>query len=180
MTENDKNTQTPGLSKLWAPWRSVYIKNTEPLKECLFCVKAGMKTDKESLIVYRGDTAFVIMNKYPYNNGHVMIVPFKHRNNLADLDDKERLELFDLLALSQKALSQALKPQGFNAGINFGRAAGAGIEEHLHIHLVPRWSGDTNFMPVIGGTKVISEALESSREQLAETFRLLTGIGGRR
>ncbi len=176
MMENDNNTQKPGLSKLWAPWRSVYIKNSEPLTGCLFCEKAGMKADKDSLIVYRGDTAFVIMNKYPYNNGHVMIVPYKHTNRLEDLDKSERLELFHLLELSQKALSVSLQPHGYNSGINFGRAAGAGIEDHLHIHLVPRWNGDTNFMPVTGSVKVISEALDSTWAQLKDMFKVLTDL----
>lgn len=156
---------------LWAPWRIHYIKNTRREKGCIFCTKPSESDDQGNLILYRGRHAFIIMNRYPYNNGHLMVVPFQHTASLEDLPDPVRLELMALLDLSQKALGEVMHPQGFNIGMNIGRLAGAGIEEHLHFHVVPRWGGDTNFMPVIGHTKVISEALEETWEQLRSVMK---------
>lgn len=159
------------MENLWAPWRMEYIsKEKEGTSEaCIFCSRIHQKSDKKNLIVYRGKNSFIIMNRFPYNNGHLMVVPFRHTANLAVLDDKERAELFYMIELSLKALDQVMKPHGYNIGMNLGRVAGAGVEDHLHFHVVPRWNGDTNFMPVLAETKVISESL-------AQSFRKLSGI----
>ena len=159
-----------GNKILWAPWRIEYITDTTQNEGCVFCERIAGETDRKNLIVYRGETAFVIMNKYPYNNGHLLIVPYQHTSDMGALKDSERLELFQLLERSQAVLSKTMHPQGFNIGMNVGRLAGAGIVEHLHFHVVPRWGGDTNFMPIVGHTKVISEALEKTCERLAEAF----------
>jgi ATP adenylyltransferase len=159
-----------GPEILWAPWRIAYIENVAHTQGCLFCVKAAEADDRANLIVHRGARAFVMLNRYPYNNGHLMVVPFRHTAEPGDLDDAEKIELFDLLALSKRVLTESLRPHGFNAGLNLGRAAGAGIADHLHLHVVPRWNGDTNFMPVLAGAKVVSEGLESTRDRLAAGF----------
>ncbi len=155
---------------LWAPWRIRYIENAGKSDKCIFCDTAGEHKDPENLIVYRGKSCFAIMNRYPYNAGHLMAVPFRHIRHLSDLSQDEKLELFTLLEYSQEVLSDCMNPQGFNIGMNVGRLAGAGIESHLHFHVVPRWGGDTNFMPVIGKTKVISEALDKTWEKLKAGF----------
>ena len=156
---------------LWAPWRIEYIADASKNEGCVFCERFADSEDTQNLIVHRGRTGFVIMNKYPYNNGHLLIVPYLHTAEMADLDGDDRLELFHLLEVSQEVLSEVMHPQGFNIGMNLGRLAGAGIVEHLHFHLVPRWGGDTNFMPIVGHTKVISEALEKTCEKLQQAFQ---------
>jgi ATP adenylyltransferase len=164
-----------GPEILWAPWRIEYIENADRLSGgnppgCIFCVKPRETEDRANLIVRRGRTAFVIMNRYPYNNGHLMVVPGRHTADLSALGTEEKIELFDLLTASQRVLSEVMKPQGFNIGMNLGRPAGAGIEDHLHFHIVPRWNGDTNFMPVLGHVKVVSEGLEQTWCKLVEAF----------
>jgi len=156
--------------RLWAPWRVSYIKQADPPSGCIFCDFPKEMDDEKHLIVHRGETAFVIMNRYPYNNGHLMVVPYRHTAELGDLNDSELLEMMQLVRQAQSALSATMAPHGYNVGMNLGRVAGAGIDTHLHVHVVPRWNGDTNFMPVIGGTKVISEALEQSWKLLKEAF----------
>lgn len=150
------------MEHLWAPWRMEYIEHN--LKEnsdddCIFCTRLEAADDDKHLILHRGVNAFIIMNLYPYNNGHLMIVPNRHVGDITELNDKELLEISQLISLSVRALQQAINPDGFNIGMNLGRVAGAGIADHLHYHVVPRWNGDTNFMPVIGNTKVISQGL---------------------
>ncbi len=147
---------------LWAPWRMEYIANCDEPADCIFCTKPKENNDKENLIVYRGAFNFIIMNRYPYNNGHLMIVPYKHTCELPQLNSEEKSEWIDLVELSQVVLNKVMKPHGFNIGMNMGRVAGAGIAEHLHFHIVPRWDGDTNFMPVLGHAKVVSEGLEAT------------------
>ncbi|OQX87232.1 HIT family hydrolase [candidate division KSB1 bacterium 4484_87] len=162
------------MEKLWAPWRIEYIEMPkEDNSECIFCDKPSQNEDEKNLILYRGKTCFVIFNRYPYNNGHLMVVPFKHTNDLNALTDEEKLELMDLLIVSQRALSEIMAPQGFNIGMNLGQVAGAGVKDHLHFHIVPRWNGDTNFMPVLGETKVISEGLEQTYRKLKPVFEKL-------
>ncbi len=134
---------------------------------CIFCRAIKEKRDRKNLIVRRGKTAFIIMNRFPYNPGHLMVAPNRHLADFADLDDDEVLELMRLTQKGVALLRERMRPDGLNLGINLGRVAGAGIEGHLHIHIVPRWQGDTNFMPILGNTKVISEALK-------RTYRLLT------
>jgi ATP adenylyltransferase len=151
---------------LWSPWRMDYIR-TEKEEGCLFCRRVKERNDRENLILYRGKTAFVMMNRFPYNNGHIMIMPKRHHVDLSSLNAGESQEVFLLLKVSTQILKENLGPHGFNVGINLGDAGGAG-EAHLHIHIVPRWKGDTNFMPVIGETKVIPE-------YLLNTYRVLAG-----
>ena len=159
-----------GHDILWAPWRIEYISDTSKNEGCIFCEKLTESEDKANLIVHRREKAFVIMNKYPYNNGHLLIVPNQHTAEMASLSDKEKIGLMNLLQISQEVLKEVMRPQGFNIGMNLGRLAGAGITEHLHFHIVPRWGGDTNFMPIVGHTKVISEALEKTWEKLHAAF----------
>jgi ATP adenylyltransferase len=151
---------------LWAPWRMEYIQNADKDNDCIFCDKPKASDDRKNLIVYRGKLTFAMMNRYPYNNGHLMVIPFHHTSELASLSCDEKRELFDLLVLSQEALKEVMHPHGYNIGMNLGRVAGAGIVDHLHFHIVPRWDGDTNFMPVVGHTKVMSEGLEETWEKL--------------
>ncbi|MCK4893859.1 MAG: HIT domain-containing protein [Calditrichia bacterium] len=165
------------MENLWAPWRMEYISkekegNSEP---CIFCHCIKQKTDRKNLILYRGQEAFIIMNRYPYNNGHVMVVPYRHTGAITDLQSHENDELFQIIRLTIYALDEVMKPHGYNIGMNLGRVAGAGIEDHLHYHVVPRWNGDTNFMPVLTDTKVISEALDKSYHKLAKSIKKITG-----
>ncbi|MFZ3063586.1 MAG: HIT domain-containing protein [Actinomycetota bacterium] len=153
------------MKQLWAPWRVKYIMGEKP-KGCIFCHKPKEKKDKENYIVYRGESCCVMMNLYPYNSGHLMISPYKHVPDLEGLSDEELLELMEVLRRSMRVLRSALKPEGFNIGMNVGEVAGAGFGDHVHIHVVPRWAQDTNFMPVISDTKVISEALDATYERL--------------
>ena len=155
------------MKQLWAPWRIEYIKMEKPA-ECILCNKPKQKDDAANYILYRGDKNFIIMNRYPYNSGHLMIAPYRHIANLEELTDEERHEHFEIVSRSVKILRQLFNPAGFNLGINMGKVAGAGIDDHIHTHIVPRWLGDTNFMPVIADTKVINEAL-------AETYKKLQG-----
>ena len=153
------------MKQIWAPWRLTYILdgNTD---ECIFCVKPKEDADRDNLILFRGEHAFVIMNLYPYGNGHLMVVPFEHANELDGLSQDTLLSLMLLTRKAENVLRKVLQAQGFNIGINLGKAAGAGIDDHLHIHIVPRWTGDTNFMPVVSGTKIISQSLDSLYEKL--------------
>jgi ATP adenylyltransferase len=156
------------MKYLWAPWRMDYILRKKK-KECFFCKNLKEKESKKNLILVQGESVFVVMNKYPYTNGHLMIVPKRHTVDLEQLDNNELKELFDLLKTSIRVLKSSLRPHGFNIGMNIGKVGGAG-EDHLHIHLVPRWTGDTNFMPVIGETKIISEYLEETYQKLHSVF----------
>ena len=160
---------------LWAPWRIQYIQGldkdpqaTQKKKnECFICHNLEHpQDDDENLVLWRTDKSIVILNRYPYNNGHLLIAPVRHIPDLGDTSDEEMLEMMKLIGESQKALSAAIKPHGFNVGMNFGRCAGAGLPGHLHIHIVPRWDGDTNFMAVCSGTDVISQSLTELLELL--------------
>lgn len=158
------------MEKLWSPWRSNYIesfKHKSDKEECVFCeaLKSDISDDK-SLVLYKGDKAFIMLNLFPYNNGHTMIIPNKHTSDPVNLSEEELKEIMFLNNLAIKAMSKVMKPHGFNFGANFGKAAGAGIHEHIHFHLVPRWSGDTNFMPVLGEVKVISQDLLETKQNL--------------
>ena len=157
------------MERLWSPWRLAYVTGTSDAQGCVFC-EALASESAAPLVLFRGDTCYVILNLYPYNNGHLMVVPFCHTSGLESLDSETRLELMDLSALAVKAVKSFMRPDGFNLGMNIGRSAGAGIADHLHLHVVPRWNGDTNFMPVIGFTKVISEGLEDNYRRLREAM----------
>jgi len=157
------------LEILWAPWRMEYILG-EKESGCIFCTRINQESDKENLILLRGKNNFVIMNKYPYNNGHLMVVPNRHSSEFDSLNDPEKLEMVNLVSKSMNVLKKTINPDGFNVGMNIGKIAGAGIDDHLHFHIVPRWAADTNFMPVVGQTKIISENLEETWERLKEGF----------
>ncbi len=157
------------MEKLWAPWRGEYIsKITKKSSTCVFCDILKEKKDQENFIVHRSKYTFSVLNIYPYNNGHMLVMPNRHVDDLSKLKCDEREDLFDLLESTKVLLDHAMKPDGYNIGINLGKAAGAGFPDHMHIHLVPRWRGDVNFMPVMGDTKVISQSLESLHEKLLE------------
>ena len=162
------------MKPLWAPWRMDYILNKEGQPEqsddCVFCVGPVSDTDAERLVLERGKHAFVIMNRFPYNNGHLLVAPYRHVADLVDLTPEENLELFELICLSRVILQETMSPQGLNIGLNLGAAAGAGIADHLHWHLVPRWQGDTNFMPVLAETRVIPQHLAVTYNLLATAF----------
>ncbi len=152
----------PWYSNLWAPWRMAYIKSHGERRGCVFCEAPSMGMNPESLVVYRGAGNYIILNKYPYNSGHLMVVPYRHVSRLEDLTLEELAEMMLLVKASVKALRKAYKPHGFNIGMNLGEAAGAGIAEHLHMHIVPRWVGDTNYMTITAGAKVIPQSLEEA------------------
>ncbi|MDH5816141.1 MAG: HIT domain-containing protein [Candidatus Nezhaarchaeota archaeon] len=163
------------LAILWAPWRIKYIESPRT-ETCIFCIGEEVAKDRENLVVYRGVKSFIIMNKYPYNTGHLMVAPYRHVGDILDLMEDELLDLVRNVNLSVRLLRETLKPEGFNIGINMGRVAGAGVEDHLHIHIVPRWAGDTNFMPTIAQVKVLPELLESTYDKLRSTLlKLLKG-----
>ena len=159
------------MEKLWAPWRMKYILG-EKSSGCIFCDSAETEDDRSGLVLHRGEKGFVMMNRFPYNNGHVMVAPFRHVGTLEGLNDSESLDLMRLLQLCERAIRTVLKPEGFNIGVNMGRIAGAGVEDHLHIHVVPRWGGDTSFMPVLSETKVINEEVERTYQRLRAAFQL--------
>lgn len=149
------------MEKLFSPWRSQYIETYDKMEECFLCAAAeNPEEDEKRLVLHRGENAFIIMNLYPYNAGHLMVAPYQHVGDFTEVDDKTLCEISKLTKLAIKALRKSLKPDGFNLGYNLGRVAGAGLESHLHNHIVPRWNGDTNFMPVIGQVKVISQDLK--------------------
>jgi ATP adenylyltransferase len=155
--------------RLWAPWRLEYIKGPKP-DECIFCSRPRLGDDRSSRIVDRGDHCFTLLNAYPYNNGHVMVAPYEHVPSIEGVDPEALLDLMTLATRSLAALREVYGPEGFNLGINLGKIAGAGFDEHVHLHIVPRWAGDTNYMPVIGETRVLPESLAASHEALAEAL----------
>ena len=157
------------MEHIWAPWRIEYIKMEKPAG-CILCDKPGQNRDAENYILYRGNKNFVIMNSYPYNPGHIMVAPYRHVASLDELTDSELHEHFEIVRRSTKILREVFNPGGFNIGINLGKVAGTGIDEHVHTHIVPRWQGDTNFMPVISGARVVPEALAETYRKLKSKF----------
>jgi ATP adenylyltransferase len=156
-------------NNLWAPWRIKYIQGLNKTSECFFCADVkNPHNDDKNFVLWRTTHCIVVLNRFPYNNGHLLLAPARHISGLEEATDKELLELMKLLAESQKALSLAIKPHGFNIGLNLSRCAGAGLPEHLHLHLVPRWDGDTNFMSVCSDTDVISQSLTELLDQLKQ------------
>ena len=160
------------MENLWAPWRAEYILGPKN-EDCIFCSYLKQKNDRRNLILYRGKKSLIIMNRYPYNSGHLMVAPISHKAKLEELTKAEYTEMFQLLTLSNKLLTTAMPAEGVNIGINLGEAAGSSIRDHLHIHLVPRFTGDTNFMPVIGMTKVQSFALLETYDALKKNLKRL-------
>jgi ATP adenylyltransferase len=152
--------------QLWAPWRLEYVRQADEVPGCIFCAAAA-GDDEDMLVVARGTLAFVLLNRYPYASGHLMVAPLRHVGDFLDLSDEEAAELHALTRAAVAALGRAFAPHGFNVGWNLGRAAGAGVVDHVHQHVVPRWGGDTNFMPVLADVKVVPEHLAETRRRLA-------------
>ena len=163
------------MERLWTPWRLAYVTGTGGSQSCIFCEAPAR--EHEPLIVARGAHAFVILNLYPYNSGHLMVVPYRHVATLAGLTREELNEVAQLTQRTEIALTEVYQPQGINVGINLGRPAGAGIADHVHVHLVPRWTGDTNFMSVVGNTRVLPEEVHQSAERLRPVFLRLSADG---
>lgn len=157
------------MKQLWAPWRLEYIKSADEEPGCVFCL-AAEGDDEERLVVRRGRHAIALLNKYPYSSGHFMVAPIRHIGEYGNLSDEEVLELHGLASAGMSALAQLYAPHGYNVGWNLGRAAGAGVVDHVHLHVVPRWGGDTNFMPVLADVKVLPEHLAETRRRLVEAW----------
>lgn len=155
--------------RLWAPWRLEYVRSADEQPGCVFC-RAAALPDEEGLVVHRGERCFVLLNKYPYASGHLMVSPYRHVADFGELADEEVLELHRLASQGLGALAASFQPQGYNLGWNLGRIAGAGVVDHVHLHVVPRWAGDTNFMPVLADVKVIPEHLAETRRKLAAAW----------
>ncbi len=166
------------MERLWSPWRSKYIdsfskKEEGKEHECVFCEKLAQKEDEKNYVVYRGPLAAIIMNIFPYNSGHMMVVPYSHKGSFEELTDDENLDVMRQTGLTIKLLRLTSNPEGFNFGANLGRISGAGIADHVHFHVVPRWNGDVNFMPVLADAKVISEGLDQTYKKLTGALRSL-------
>ncbi len=154
------------MDNLWAPWRMEYILGEAKIDGCIFCTEGVDGFDRERLILHVGDKAMIIMNRYPYNNGHLLVAPIRHAARPQDLSPEETLELWSTVNKAIDCLKELMNPDGFNLGVNLGQVAGAGIEEHLHVHVVPRWAGDTNFMTVLGEIRSIPEHLHQTFDRL--------------
>jgi ATP adenylyltransferase len=166
------------LKRLYSPWRSAYIqtfKGGKKSRGCLFCRIAKEKKDERNLVLWRGKYCYLVMNLYPYNSGHLMVVPYQHTPDIGSLSDEANVEMMRAAVKGMDALAKVSSPQGFNFGANLGRAAGAGIDEHVHFHIVPRWSGDTNFMPVLSDVKLISEDMKKTWKELRRAVGKLVG-----
>lgn len=167
----------PLLDYVWSPWRMDYIQRpADSNQECVFCQVCNLQDGPQNLIVFRGQSAYVILNRYPYTSGHVMVVPYVHQPSLENLTPETRSELMELASLAIQVLQAEYHPQGFNLGINIGEAAGAGIIGHVHLHVVPRWKGDTNFMSTLGQTRVLPENLEDTYERLRRAWSKIKSI----
>lgn len=158
------------MKRLWAAWRMKYITHAEKESGCIFCTALTRRDDDQNLVVRRGERAFIILNKYPYTSGHLMVAPKAHQPSLELLEPEERAEMMELVSECITALRQIYQPHGFNVGINIGAAAGAGVPGHVHIHVVPRWNGDTNFMSTVGEVRVLPEALEQTYRRVREVL----------
>ena len=158
------------MDRLWSPWRMQYVSAADEQTGCIFCAALEGKEDELTHVLHRGEDAFVLLNAFPYNTGHLMIAPTRHAADLSELEVGERTALFELVTHSTEIVKGALKPEGFNVGINLGRAAGAGIPDHVHVHVVPRWAGDTNFMTTAATTKVLPEMLADTAAKLRPGF----------
>lgn len=167
------------MERLWSPWRLAYVTGSGEPSGCIFCA-AATRGGRDDLMVHRGAACFVVLNLYPYNNGHLMVVPNRHFPSLADASHEELVELIELTRRAEIALTEAYRPHGMNIGINLGRPAGAGIVDHVHVHLVPRWNGDTNFMSVVGNVRVLPEELQQTADRLRPIFDRLAAESGDR
>ena len=157
------------MDRLWNPWRYQYVSKENKPDGCIFCALPREERDEQNLIVYRGQSNYIILNRYPYTTGHLMVVPYHHTNSLQGIDEATAMELFSLVRTAEGKLRSIYRPNGMNLGMNLGEAAGAGIAEHIHMHVLPRWIGDSNFMTVIGETRILPE-------DLAETYRRLKAV----
>ncbi len=162
------------MERLWTPWRSEYVTSAGAGGGCIFCDHLDQGDDEAARILLRAERSFVILNAFPYNTGHLMVAPMRHVGDICDLNDEERAELMHLTSSSIAVIREAMNAHGFNVGLNLGEVAGAGIPGHLHVHVVPRWGGDTNFMPVVGGTKVLPEMIEETDAKLRPLFGRLS------
>ena len=166
-----RQTMAGALKRLWTPWRMAFIKTAHLEKGCFLCDLPKSKKDRDNLILKRGKKCYVILNKYPYNNGHLLVAPYRHIADIEKLSDAEALEMMRLTGASKLALDRTMHPHGYNVGVNLGRAAGAGVPGHVHLHVVPRWNGDTNFMPILGETKLMPLTLLESYDMLAKRLK---------
>ena len=157
------------MNRIWSPWRMEYIQGEKP-EGCIFCDKPQEQGDLENLILYRGTHCYVMLNRYPYNNGHLMVIPYQHVDTPRHLPPEALAEMMALVNTSLEVLEETMHPDGYNVGMNLGASAGAGIKDHVHMHVVPRWAGDTSFMPVIGETRVIVESLRACYDKLKPCF----------
>ncbi|MGH2448352.1 MAG: HIT family protein [Chloroflexota bacterium] len=160
------------MNQLWAPWRMPYLDGTEPKQDCIFCNR-NPDEDEQNYVVYRGARNFVMLNLYPYSSGHLMVIPYEHAGSITALPSETGSDMLATAALSVSALSKVMHPEGFNLGVNQGAVAGAGIADHIHLHVVPRWAGDTNFMPVLAEAKVMPELLSATAAKLRPVFAVL-------
>ena len=158
------------MDHIWTPWRMKYIQQNNQDDGCIFCLAANGEDDRENLIFYRGGNAFMILNRYPYTSGHVMCVPYAHEARLRDVTKETRGELMEMVNKAVDVLQRVYEPEGFNIGLNLGQVAGAGVAEHLHIHIVPRWTGDTSFMTAVGDTRVLPESLPVTYQRVKEAW----------
>ncbi|HEX7960299.1 MAG TPA: HIT domain-containing protein [Terriglobales bacterium] len=161
------------MDYLWTPWRYAYITESQSAAACIFCEKLNEKDDAKALIVHRGLHCFICLNAYPYNNGHAMVVPYAHLDQLLKLPDESATEMMQLTQQLEAVLRDLYHPDGINLGMNLGKAAGAGVAGHIHMHVLPRWSGDTNFMTVVAETRVLPEALETTYARMKKAFEQL-------
>jgi ATP adenylyltransferase len=159
------------MDHLWTPWRSTYMKEKKERVSCVFCLAAASAHDEDTLVVYRGRLNFVILNRYPYTSGHLMIAPYQHVSRLQQTDDETTEEMMRLVRLAERLLEQSYQPQGINLGMNLGEAAGAGMEQHIHMHVLPRWFGDANFMTSVSNTRIIPEELPVTWSKLSQAFK---------
>jgi len=162
------------MEHLWAPWRIEYIERARE-GGCIFCERLEGGRDRENLILHRATHSFLILNRFPYNPGHLMVTPYLHTTRLGDLSREAMAEMLELADVSMRAIEAAMRPEGFNLGLNLGAVAGAGVRDHLHLHVVPRWEGDTNFMPVVGSTRVLPEHLDRTFEKIHEALAAILG-----
>lgn len=159
------------MKYITAPWREEYVKKVFKMTECIFCQAIKKEESRDAHILYRGKHNFILLNKYPYTPGHLMIAPYLHIDSIEKADKDATDEMTDLLKFSLRVLREHYHPHGFNTGMNIGRSAGAGVADHYHLHVIPRWTGDSNFMPLIGETKVVIESVDSSYDKLVHLFR---------
>ncbi len=163
------------MEHIWAPWRREFILQGGAHTECFLCLKPKEKRDEANFILHRGKLNYILLNAYPYNPGHLMVAPYRHVGDLTELDEHEAREHIEMVKLAVKLLKHSVKPAAFNVGMNLGKIAGAGVDDHIHTHVVPRWQGDTNFMPVVSETKVLSEALSQTYQVLSAGLKEIIG-----